>query len=259
MSRDEFELHVLVYSERRSEEYHIFNMKFSSIACTFLAAAAQVLAAEDNFFDSAAEETGLTNFELDYIIEQYPDVGQKEVAQLFFEERISVLHTITNNEESDITIVGLGGAFRDPMDGEIKVNLTANSVGPVVVPPGESRTVGQKLTLDIIPSTYALVPNVYVSYKDELKGIQSRAQLVTVKEVPVSLFGPQMLFLEAILLSIFGGIGYYAYVTYFQAYFKGAAPVSSVKASAKVSGFDPSWVPSQHKAIHRQTRSKKSY
>jgi len=246
-------------------------MKFSIFALSLLATVTKVLcdgADEDTlgqqkaaYFGSAKPDSELANFEVDYLILEYPDADKNEVIQMWQGEQINVRHTITNQEDTDITVVGLGGSFRDPITGEFKVNLTANSVGPVVIEPGKSVNVGQMITLDFVPGNYFLAPQVYVTFKDELKAIQARAQLAVVKEVPISFFNPQLLFLELIFVVLAGAIGYIFFPAFFQTYLKGTAPITkaSTTKSATTSGFDPAWVPSHHQVTQKRTKTRKAY
>lgn len=245
-------------------------MKVSVFALGLLTAAARVFADGNEeqdiadkkaaYFGSATPNTELTNFDINYVIQEHPDAEPSEVVQLWQGQEINVRHTITNREETDLTIVGLGGSFRDPITGAFKVNLTSNSVGPVVLEPGETAEVGQKINLDFLPGNYFLAPQVYVAFNNELKVIQARGQLAVLKEVPISIFNPQLLFLEALLLALIGGAGYFVYTSYLQTYFKGTAPIKTGKSSARqTTGFDPSWVPSHHQVTQRKTKTRKAY
>lgn len=247
-------------------------MKFSIFVLGWFITATRVLCAdaeEENsigqqkaeYFGSAKADTELTNFELDYVILEYPDVKDSELVQMWQGEQINVRHTITNQEDTDLTVVGLGGSFRDPITGEFKVNLTSNSVGPVVIEPGKSATVGQLITLDFLPGNYFLSPQVYVAFKDELKVIQARAQLAVIKDVPISLFNPQLLFLEVLFVALVGGVVYLMYPTYFKPLSKRTASIKkgSTANSGSTSGYDPAWVPSHHQVTQNKAKSRKAY
>lgn len=235
-------------------------MKFSTFALGALALVTKVLAEEGSFFDQAHPDEDLTKFLLDYFIEEYPEYTSQDVAHFLQGETITLTHTVTNNEELDITVVGLGGEFRDPTTGAVTVNLTANSVGPVVIPPGQAAVVGQKINLDITAGSYIINPQVFVAFNDQLKAIAARSQLAVLTEAPVSFFNPQFLFLELLFVSIVGGIGYYFYSTTLQGYFDGAAPTKKPLAtSGKSSSYDPSWVPSHHQTLQKKSKSRKAY
>lgn len=259
-SRDHHTSHWTRQSAISTLAIYSETMKFSTLALGLLSFVGAVFSEEvEDFFGQASTENKLTNFKIDYIIEEYPDVDPSDVAQLLAGEEIKLLYTITNEEDTDLTVVGLGGAFRDPISGDYKVNLTSNSVNPLVITPGESAQVGQKIRLDIDSGSYYLTPQVYVAFQDELKAIQARGQLAIVLEVPVSFLDPQLLFLELLFVAILGGLGYFVYTTYFKTYFKRTAPTKKVPVASKSTGFDPLWVPSHHQVPQKRTKSRKAY
>ncbi|PVH19066.1 hypothetical protein CXQ85_001361 [Candidozyma haemuli] len=162
---------------------------------------------EEIYDESTATE--LNDFELDYVIEEYKEVAHDSVAEMNSGEQIKLLYTLRNNEETDITIVGVGGSFKSLLTGDSIANLTSSAVGPVVVPPEGSSSIGQRITLDLEAGNYILSPQVFVAYKDELKAIQARSQLLVVKDAPLSLLDPQLLFLEVLLLAETSGMRLY--------------------------------------------------
>lgn len=233
-----------------------------------LAAAAGVFASEEDdlaakkaaYFGSAQQDTELTNFKLTYHIKEQPDLEPTEVAALWDGSHISLVYNFTNNEETDIRVVGLGGAFRDPLTGEYRVNLTSNSVGPVVVEPGQSIEVMQKIPLDFGAGSFYLAPRMFVVFNEELKVIQARGQLAVLKELPITFLNPQLLFVELLLLGLVGAAGYFLYTSYLQSYFKGTAPITkNDDSSAKSSGYDPSWLPSHYQVTQKKSKTRKAY
>lgn len=200
-----------------------------------------------------ARADDLTNFEADYIIKSRPDVKSQEVAQFDQGEEITVLHTVTNNEEDDLSIIGLGGTLIDPSTGEVAVNLSANSVGPIIIHSGELTSVGQKMALNIVPGNYALSPQIYVAFKDEIKAIQARKQLAIVKEVPVSLTSPHLLFLELLFVITLVFVVKLGFPT------QKRSTVSNGKKAARASssGIDESWLPPIHQQLGKKRRTKR--
>ena len=104
---------------------------------------------------------------------------------------------------------------------------------------------------------------VYVAHEEKVKHVAIRGQLATVVEPNVSIFNPQLLFLELVLLATFAGFGYFVYEFWGKQYFKGTAPVAAkVKraaspSSATASGkaYDESWIPEAHL---KQKKTKKA-
>lgn len=196
-------------------------------------------------------------FPVSYVITEYPEVTHTDVAEFSNGETISLQYTATNNEDDKITIVGLGGAFRNPNNNEIRSNLSAQSVGPVILAPGESEVFVQKIPLDLLPDNYLLTPQLFIAFQDDLKLVQARGQLAIISDVPVSIFDPQLLVLEAILVVTFGGLFYAVYSIWGKSYFAGTAPTKKkVSEAAKSTAVDPNWFPESH---IKQKKTKKAY
>lgn len=234
-------------------------MKFTHLLLGALSIAGRVFANEAAK-EAAPEssEVTLKNFNLHYYIEEFSEVAHEELLELYHGEKITLHYTFENREDEPITVVGVGGALRDPLTGEPKINLTANSVEPMVLPPGEATDLRQIINLDFQLGDFVLTPVVYVAFKDELKAVQAKAQLTTLRDPPVSFFNPQFLFLEFVLLALFGSLGYYLYNDKLQAYLKQTEPVTK---AAEVSGgstsYDPNWIPAHHQAINRGQKVRK--
>ncbi|PVH14268.1 uncharacterized protein CXQ87_002396 [Candidozyma duobushaemuli] len=156
------------------------------------------LSSASSYFDNA-QGTELENFDLDYSIEEYPDIAYNDVAEMDVGEQIKLLHNFSNRENKDITIVGLG------------VLLGTRSSGASCEPYinyCESSIIGQKINLDFGGGNFLLSPRMFVAFNDEVKVVQARPQLTVIKEKPLSFFDPQLLFLEVLLL-LATGIGLY--------------------------------------------------
>ena len=104
------------------------------------------------------------------------------------------------------------------------------------------------------------MPQLFIAFDNDLKLVQARGQRTEVKDVPISIFDPQLLLLEAILLATFAGLGYVAYNIWGKRYFEGTALVNKPKrgasppvASAK--SVDSDWLPEGHL---RQKKTKKA-
>ncbi|KAF3986039.1 hypothetical protein FT663_04650 [Candidozyma haemuli var. vulneris] len=210
---------------------------------------------EEIYDESTATE--LNDFELDYVIEEYKEVAHDSVAEMNSGEQIKLLYTLRNNEETDITIVGVGGSFKSLLTGDSIANLTSSAVGPVVVPPEGSSSIGQRITLDLEAGNYILSPQVFVAYKDELKAIQARSQLLVVKDAPLSLLDPQLLFLE-VLLVVVGIIALQFRSPHLFEFSKGSRATSQPKPRES-SKFDPEWIPKHHQATQQKSKMRKAY
>lgn len=247
-------------------------MRFSFLAMAFTAIAGALAAEEDapgpavkfhsNDKDAPQHPPSeqITKFELSYVLEQYPDVEPQQMVELLTTKPLEILYTLVNNEEKDMSVVGIGGHFIDPKTGEITVNQTANSIGPIVIKPGTSDIFRQKINLDMDAGNYVLSPSVFIAYDDDLKVMQARSQLLTVVEDPISFFDPQLLLLEIILVAFVAAALYFYNPKILQDYFKGTAPVKvPVTAKGTSTGYDPNWIPKTHLKEKKQPKARKAY
>lgn len=230
------------------------------LASVFLVASAQaspddsVSVSEDS---SHSEVLDLRNFQLDYVIEEFAEIEKNLVIEAQYGQKITLQYSISNEEDEPFTVVGLGGSFRDPLTGEHAVNMTANSVEPVVIEPQSSTVIRQSVELDFPLADYILAPAVYVAFKDLLRVIQARGQFLVLKDAPVSFFEPQMLFLE-LLAIIFIGVASY-YVVHSPSKKDARKKVVKQKSAITLSQVDLSWLPKNHQQIQTKKRSRKAY
>lgn len=136
------------------------------------------------------------------------------------------------------------------------VNLTSSTVGPIVISPGDSASVGQRITFDFEAGNYLLSPRIFVAFNEELKVIQSRSQLVVLKDVPLSFFDPHFLFLELLLVIACLVFAYLFAPNMLQT----SKFVSATSArSSDPTNYDPEWVPQHHQITQSRKRARKTY
>lgn len=224
-----------------------------------VAAAADVIeeeVADPNFVPTREKPY---NFKIDYLIQDL----QKEITDQVIVKNgdvANVEYKFANDEDTEVIIVGVGGQLINPVTGDILANVTATQIGPLTIPAGESNIFIQKIGIDFNPDTYLFIPSIYVAFNDQLIGLGSRNQLLTVEDPTISFFNPALLFLEVILFGSLGGLGYFLYSTFGYKYIQGTAPTkkstasaasttSSAKSTAKATGsgsYDESWLPATH-------------
>lgn len=197
-------------------------------------------AEEDNM---SPHEKVLTKLHLTYVLEGNESAEPEELVEFLYSKPISIIHTLVNNEERELTVVGVGGRFLDPSNGKIMANITAVSLGPLSIPPGNSNSFRQIVNIKVNAGNYVLVPNVYMSYDESMKVMEARSQLLTVVEIPISLFNPHLLFVELVLVAVASFTMYFFYPNFLKNYFKSTAPVKVSGARGTSSGYDPSWIP----------------
>lgn len=228
-------------------------MKFLNIVATLAASIASVAA-----YETTGKET--VDILIDYNIKETPEVSKSDVASWTNGEQITLEYTLSNNEETDVTVIGVTGQFLNPVTKEVVTNLTQGRIEPVAVAPGKSVRFEQTINVNLIPNNYELVPQVFIVQGDLVKLLPCRGQLASVLDKAISFFDPRLIFLELVLLATFGGLVYLAYQIWGKNYIKGTAPVkvkksvkspSPVAASASAgsstgAGYDVNWIPEGH-------------
>ncbi|RCK67596.1 Increased recombination centers protein 22-2 [Candida viswanathii] len=229
-------------------------MKFSTILTALTTTIAAVAGYETN------GKPHTVDILIDYHIKETPEVSANDVANWINGDKYTLQYVVNNNEETEVTVVGVTGQFKNPVTNEIVTNLTTGQVGPITVQPGESIKFDQIVGVDLIPNNYELVPHVFVAHDDLIKVIPCRGQLTTVVDAVVSFFDPRLIFLELVLLVTFGGVVYFIYEIWGKQYLNGIAPVKAgavrksaspvdkkeASPSGSASGFDESWIPEAH-------------
>lgn len=211
----------------------------------------------DEFFGQADDTPELVNFELEWTVEGHSDDDPSLPLTISEGEHITLRHNIKNNENFEFTVIGLGGSFRDFQTGEIRVNLTANSVGPVEFNSGDTHIIRQILTAGLAADTYFLSPLVYVTIGDQMKAIQAAGKVIVVETVPILIFEPKFLFLEVLFLGLAAFVGKAIYATFFTKYtvHRTATPRAD---SGKSTSYDPSWIPSHLQKLQASLPNKRA-
>lgn len=215
----------------------------------------------DEFFAQADDTPELVNFELEWSVEGHVQDDPSLPITIFEGEHITLRHNIKNNEDFQFTVIGLGGSFRDFQTGEVRVNLTANSVGPVEFDSGDTHAIRQIMTAGLAADTYFLSPLVYVTIGDQMKAIQAAGKVIVVESVPILIFEPRFLFLEVLFLGFAAFIGKSIYGTFFRKNTVHHAATQRAE-SGKSTSYDPSWIPShlqKPQASLPNKRARKAY
>ncbi|KAI5960256.1 IRC22 [Candida margitis] len=229
-------------------------MKFSNIIAVLSASIASVSA-----YQTTGKET--VDILVDYSIKETPEVTKNDVASWTNGEEITIQYTLSNNEETEISIIGVTGQFLNPVTKEAVTNLTQGRIGPVQVAAGQSARFEQTVAVNLVPNNYELVPQVFIVQGELVKVIPCRGQLASVLDKAISFFDPRLIFLEVVLLASFAGLLYLAYQIWGKNYIQGTAPVVKTKKSVKSpspvatsssagsstgAGYDVNWLPEGH-------------
>lgn len=234
-------------------------MRFFNLIALLATSASLVAAQEEVIPEGTAGEFLDTDsqapfqVQLDYTIQNKPSEG---VIELTNGEEIAVNYTMSNFEDVEVSVVGVGGRFIDPTTGEHLANITDSRIGPITLQPGESQAFSQRIAINLLPMNYIMSPSVYVVKGQLLTLIGARNQLAIVSDEKISFFNPQLIFVELVLLATLGAVGYFIYITYGIPYLNVAGKTNNSKpkrstrsaaAPAPATGVvDQSWLPETH-------------
>ncbi|KAI5952873.1 IRC22 [Candida jiufengensis] len=198
---------------------------------------------------------------IDYNIKETPEITQKDVANWVNGDDITIQYTVNNNEQEEITVIGVTGSFTNPVTNQVVTNLTQGRIGPIPIAPGGSEIFEQKISVDLIPNNYELIPQVFIVHEELIKVLPCRGQLASIIDKSISFFDPRLIFLEIVLLASLFGLIYLAYEIWGKNYLKGTAPVKVVKVKktgvstdpavstttgATNTTYDVNWIPEGH-------------
>lgn len=207
----------------------------------------------------AAEEADIgreaIDFTVDYRIKDHEDVPATELLEVYNGADHYFVYDLVNNDERDVTVIGIGGVLLDPLTGDVKVNLTSGSVGPETLTQGANFTFNQHIPFNVVPANYVLTPQLFLVIDGDIKMVPVRPQLLLIVDEPISFFNPQLIFLELVLLATFAVAGYVAYDLWGRNYLYGpvtkkltkkqpraASPTGTTSGAA----YDASWLPEGH-------------
>ncbi|GMM37469.1 Irc22 protein [Saccharomycopsis crataegensis] len=239
-------------------------MKFSTIFGLF-SVASMAFASDAPVEEAPKDAAAAVDFSnLDFSI-TYQFDGQdasSQVSRLFNEDQVSVTYSFVNNRDIPVSIVGVGGFFKDAQTLEPKFNLTDTAVGPVAVDVnGGKGEFIQKISIDMYPAAYVFAPTIYITYDNTMYVVTPNPSFITVEDHPISVFDPQLLFVLTILIGVFGTVGYFVAVQFAIPYVnknylkknapKPIKPTVSKKATTSASttgakSYDENWLPQGH-------------
>ncbi|KAK9460406.1 uncharacterized protein V1516DRAFT_625781 [Lipomyces oligophaga] len=214
-----------------------------------------------NFGLAAAQESDYEatapKFELQTYFEEVVDVigGSQPLVSNGKINNVQVL--LTNLEDKPAFIQVIGGALFDVGQSAPIENISAIRVGPLEVKANSEIPISYDFELDREPKDYTLQIALLVEYEGQLVQAVAFNSTVTLKDLPLSFFDPQLLIVYVLLIAFFGFGGYYAYFSFIQPkYFPVKKTVKKTKAKATPivatstgtdgKAYDESWIPEHH-------------
>ncbi|CAH6719650.1 increased recombination centers protein 22 [[Candida] jaroonii] len=195
-------------------------------------------------------DVGGLKVDIDYSIEEFE--SSTGVLELFNSDTITLVYNVENDADSEhpLSIIGVSGTFNDPASNDIVSNITTGSVGPITLENGQSQQFKQAINLNLVPNNYILKPIVYMAVDNQIVPVTVKPLLANVSDIPISLFNPQLLFLELVLIVTIGVVGLVLYDLFGKNYFNNIVPKKTVKKDSvpveSSKGYDSSWIPKHH-------------
>ncbi|KAF2205664.1 hypothetical protein GQ43DRAFT_436797 [Delitschia confertaspora ATCC 74209] len=129
--------------------------------------------------------------------------------------------SITNDEPEPVSVTIIGGSLLQDAGHESQIlrNLTAARYS-TEIPAGESETVPYSFSTEMHPQDVRLqLVAILKDSKNAFHSLSAYNETVSVVEAPTSIFDPQIIFLYAVLLSVFAGTLYFVYNTWITTFF----------------------------------------
>lgn len=189
--------------------------------------------------ENNAESPKIANFDVTYGIAEKDSAAASSFLEFNIGETATLSYSFTNKEDQDVAIVGVGGNVISLENGEIAANITKADIGPLSLAINETTEFQQMVKLNLDEGEYYLLPNIFVTKGEDLMRVGANPSLLRVLPPPMSLFNPQFLFIQLILLSIVGGLSYFFINTR-------SSAVKPSKGKAAPIKVDESWIPKNH-------------
>ena len=153
------------------------------------------------------------NFTISYTILEKPPYEISEFLEFETEDVATLNYTITNNDQFNYTLNSVGGAIMRFENGINAANITSGKFDPVLrVGVNETVSVQQRVTfLAMKDDDYYIQPKVYVQEMDTTEEIELAAPLtlLTIMKPPMSLFDPQFLSVQILVIGVIAAISYF--------------------------------------------------
>ncbi|KAI0077889.1 hypothetical protein K474DRAFT_1661119 [Panus rudis PR-1116 ss-1] len=178
-------------------------------------------------------------------------------------ESNQIFVTIENKSDRNITLENIAGSFHHPESNRLIKNTTALSYKLPLLEGAKLQLPYQFYSEYVLFKTGDIRLNLWLEHSVDGKTYRVTAydSIVTVVEPEGSWFDPKLWITYLIVLGLFGGLGYYVYITFVPQPKKRktpavSAPVGTVTATG-AGGYQEEWIPEHHlkKPKARRTKS----
>lgn len=220
-------------------------MKFVELILCFFFSTCFALEQEDldgisaNLGDNH-EEPNFINLDVSYHIDEQPGADLSEAMEFAFEESVTFNFKFQNNEDDNITVVGISGSVISNPDGYEVANITAQDIGPFVVPINETIQFQTRIQLNLPEGSFFLAPLLFTVKDEELVKVGIRPLAIYVSPPPMSFFNPSFISVQVIFGLVVVAISYVLLNLKKQS-------VKRTKKSTSPRKVDESWLPDSYK------------
>ncbi|QLL33993.1 hypothetical protein HG536_0F03180 [Torulaspora globosa] len=217
-------------------------MRFLSLIFLFIVS--RCVAAIDNETDGyadPAEQRDFVNLNVTYDILEKPKINFNVPTEFAADETATFNITFQNNEDSNVTVVGLSGSVIDAMVGYEIANISAQELGPLNVAVNETVTFRAPIQLTLPEGSFFLAPILFIVKADKVMKVGIPPLSIFISPPPLSFLNPSFLSVQVLLGLVVVG------TTYLVINFKKQGGRSTKKRSTKARPVDENWLPSIHK------------
>lgn len=193
----------------------------------------------------STEQPNFVNLDVSYEILEKPKFSFDTPIEFTTEEIATFNLTFLNNEDSNVTVVGLAGSVVDAITGYEVANVTAQELGPFNVAINGSANFQAPIQLNLPEGSFFLAPILFVVKADEVMKVGIRPLSIFISPPPLSFFNPGFLSVQVLLGLIIVGSTYL--VVNSKNGKQGSKSKSTKKGAADKKPVDDSWLPSIHK------------
>ncbi|AQZ13798.1 IRC22 (YEL001C) [Zygosaccharomyces parabailii] len=191
--------------------------------------------------ETAQNESQFIDFNVTYNIVEKPAFDPSAGLEFSMEEIATFNYSFTNNENSNISVIGVAGTVIANPEGYQVANITEQSVGPVPIAVNETANFQSGIQLLLPEGAFYLLPVLFILKDEKVMKIGIRPLLINVNPPPMSLLNPSFLSVQ-ILLGLLIAAATYVFLAL-------KKPDPRKKTSEKVSlgPVDHSWLPDTYK------------
>ena len=178
-------------------------------------------------------------------------------------EVVMLNYTLVNNEDCDISVMGVSGEILSYPSGEAVTKISFGEMEDLYAKPNETLQFRQKVLINLEPGMYYLFPMIHITNETAVsitkddpalaeiedvdttpKNVAAKPTVLNIEDPLMSIFNPQFLSVQFIILATVGGLSYF----YLNKNGKLNNKKNNLQTSKNIGKRDPTeWLPEQYK------------